>query len=61
MNSRFYTVSFATPDGIVQCGRTFATVRAAKKWARWLATQSYASEVKLYRGQAGEQLLEEAA
>jgi hypothetical protein len=60
VNSRFYTITFTTPDGIVQCGRSFASLRAARKWAKWVAAQPYASAVKLYRGGPGG-MLEEAA
>jgi hypothetical protein len=57
----FYTISFQTADGEVVVSRTFARIQGARKWAKWLATQSYASQVKLYRGRAGDQLLETAA
>lgn len=54
-----FTVSFVSPTG-TEC-RYFSTLRAARKWAKWLGSQPYAASVKLYRGREGECLLEAAA
>ena len=39
--------------------RVFATVRAARKWFTWLSSVSYVAQVNLYRGNTGEELLDQ--
>lgn len=56
-----YTVSFVSLDGQQVVSRFFSTIRAARKWAKMLASKPYASGVKIYRGQVGECLVETAA
>jgi hypothetical protein len=53
-----YTVTFQDENQTEQVSRFFETVRAARKWARWLGQQSFTRTVSLYRGQAGEELIE---
>ncbi len=56
-----YTVSFVSLDGQETVSRFFSTLSAARKWAAWLASRSFAAKAKIYRGSAGSELLEEAA
>ncbi len=56
-----YTVSFVSLDGQETVSRFFSKLSAARKWAAWLTTQTFAAKAKIYRGPAGSELLEEAA
>ncbi len=53
-----YTVAFTHVDGNEHVSRHFDTARAARRWMKWLATTNYAKVVKLYKGQAGDWLVE---
>lgn len=53
-----YTVTFIHTDGSNQVSRYFETVKAARKWIKWMLQQSFVTEVSLYRGNAGEELIE---
>ena len=53
-----YTVTFTDGNGNEQISRFFETIRAARTWAKWLLTQKFQRQVSIYRGQAGEMLLE---
>ena len=52
MRSSFLSVSLLSNDTWT-VSRTFSTVRAARKWARWLSTHSYVQEVAIHRGGPG--------
>ena len=56
MRSSFLSVSFLSNDTWT-VSRTFSTVRAARKWARWLSSHSYVQEVAIHRGGPGGELL----
>jgi len=61
MAASLFTVSFVSSTfGSTEC-RYFSTLRAARKWAKWLGSQPYAGAVKIYRGREGGCLLETAA
>lgn len=51
--SSFYTVTLTTLSGEAQVSRHFQTVKAARKWHRWLLTQSYVRDAAIYRGGVG--------
>jgi hypothetical protein len=54
-----YTVTFQDANTQrEEISRFFETIRAARTWAKWLRGQSFARTVAIYRGQAGEMLLE---
>lgn len=53
-----YTVTFQDVNGVERISRCFETVKAARNWFRWIQAQKFASSVSLYRGQAGEELLQ---
>jgi hypothetical protein len=60
--SSLYTVSFVTPAGEEIVSRFFSRIANARKYARWLISRpSMASSAKIYRGEAGGELLEVAA
>ena len=46
-------VTFTTADGQETVSRFFQTIRAARKWAKWLASQAWASNVRIMRGGPG--------
>lgn len=53
-HSTFYTVSFLNVHtGSFEMSRTYATIRMARKAAKWYSAQGWASEVKIYKGGAG--------
>ena len=51
-SSSFLSVSFSS-NGAWVFSRTFSTLRAARKWARWLSAHSYVEEVAIHRGGPG--------
>ncbi len=56
-SSSFLSVFLLNASGEWLLSRHFSTVRAARNWAKWLRTQSYAKDVAVYRGgQGGERL-----
>jgi hypothetical protein len=56
-----YTVTFKNEAGVEAISRYFETKKAAQKWIKWLSVQSFTTETSLYRGNAGEELLERSA
>ncbi len=52
-----YSVTFKNTDGQETFSHCFETVKAARNWVKWLAKQRFTTEVSLYRGQPGEELL----
>ena len=56
-----YTVTFTDVNGNEQISRYFETIRAARTWTKWLFSQKWQRQVSIYRGQAGEMLLERKA
>lgn len=56
-----YTVTFQNLQCNEEVSRYFETVKAARKWAGWLRKQDWTRQVSIYRGQAGEMLLERVA
>jgi hypothetical protein len=46
-------VTFKAADGNEVVSRYFDTIKAARKWAKWLASQSFASAVRIMRGGPG--------
>jgi hypothetical protein len=52
MPASLLSVSFLSNDSWT-VSRYFSTVRAARKWARFLRSQSYVSEVAIHRGGPG--------
>lgn len=61
MPRSFLSVTFLQASGETVVSRTFTTLQAARKWASWLLTQSYALEVSIYRGAPGATLIERRA
>lgn len=53
MSRNFLVVVFVDLQGNVQQSQTFATLRAARSRARWLAAQSFARDVRILRGGIG--------
>ncbi len=54
----FYTVTFyGITDGNQEVSRHFDTIRAAKNWAKWLATQTWASGVQVWKGGVGGEMV----
>jgi len=48
-------VTFTNTDGNETVSRFFQTLRAARKWAKWLASQAWAANVRIMRcGPGGE-------
>lgn len=55
--SSLLSVSFVDATGEWQLSRYFETLRAARNWARMLASKSYVREVAIHRGgQGGERV-----
>ena len=52
-----FTVTVRLVDGTVEVSRYFETLQAGRKWMRWLLTRPGFTEVSLYRGEAGGELL----
>lgn len=49
-----YEVCFYhTTTGEHTRSRIFQTIKAARKWAKWLASFDYASRVEIFKGGAG--------
>ena len=46
-------VTFRNTDGIETFSRCFDTLRAARKWAKWLSSQKFATNVRIMRGGLG--------
>jgi hypothetical protein len=46
-------VIFRSTDGQETVSRFFNTLRAARKWVKWLASQKWASNVRIMRGGPG--------
>lgn len=56
-STSFLSVSFRNVDGEWSLSRYFQTLRAARSWARWLASQGHVHEVAIHRGgQGGERV-----
>lgn len=52
-----YEVTFTNQTGAVEKSRYFDTLRAAKKWAKWLGTQKFVQATHLWRGGEGAERL----
>lgn len=50
---KFYTVVFADVNGFDQISRHFDTIRAARSWRKWLNSQKWATNVRIYEGGIG--------
>ncbi len=46
-------VTFRNTDGNETVSRFFDTLKAARKWAKWLSAQRHATNVRIMRGGAG--------
>lgn len=46
-------VTFTNNEGQETLSRFFQTIRAARKWAKWLSGQNYAANVRIMRGGPG--------
>ena len=46
-------VTFTNTEGHETVSRFFQTIRAARKWAKWLSCQSFAKNVRIMRGGPG--------
>lgn len=46
-------VTFTNTDGQETLSRFFQTIRAARKWAKWLSDQKFATNVRIMRGGPG--------
>ncbi len=46
-------VTFTNTDGQETVSRFFQTLRAARKWAKWLSAQKFAANVRIMRGGPG--------
>ncbi len=54
----FYQISFVTSvDNNYQAGPLFNTIKAARHYAKWLATQGWATNVQIFRGGVGGELV----
>ena len=54
-----YTVTFQDANTQrEEISQYFETIRAARKWAKWLRSQNWTCTVAIYRGQAGAMLIE---
>lgn len=53
----FFTVSFLHTNGAESVSRFFQTLGAARKWAKFLGSQSYVARVTVYRGPAGGEVI----
>lgn len=51
--STFYAVTAVYADGQEQVSRFFDTLRAARKWAKWLTGQTFTRQVRIMAGGAG--------
>jgi hypothetical protein len=51
--SNFYAVTFQDHAGIETVSRFFDTIKAARKWAKWLGQQRFANAVRIMQGGAG--------
>jgi len=61
MTMTIYTVSYRHIDGNIHTSRLFKTIKAARKWVRFILQLPYSKEVWLHRGQMGEQLIDHQA
>jgi hypothetical protein len=48
-----YAVTAVYADGNEQVSRFFDTLRAARRWAKWLASQDFARKVRIMAGGPG--------
>jgi hypothetical protein len=46
-------VTFVNAEGQETLSRFFTTMRAARKWAKWLASQRFAQRVRIMAGGPG--------
>jgi hypothetical protein len=46
-------VTFRNTDGQETVSRYFDSIKAARKWAKWLSSQSFAAAVRIMRGGPG--------
>ena len=55
-----FTVTFLNTNEIAswQISRVFETLRAARKWVKFLGTRNAISEVKIYRGGIGGEVVQ---
>jgi hypothetical protein len=57
-----YTVTFIhSATQVETISRFFTTKKAAVRWFDWVKKQSYVAVAKLYRGEAGAELIQEVA
>ena len=49
-----YAITFQTVGGEWEHSAYRQTLRAARAWARWLASRKYVAAVKISRGNGGE-------
>jgi hypothetical protein len=57
-----YTVTFTNIDtGLIEKSRFFNTKLAALNWAKWLRTMRFVAETAVFKGDAGEELIERKA
>ena len=59
MNIKLYEVCFYhTTTGEHTRSRIFQTIKAARKWATWLAKLHYTSRVEIFKGGAGGEVVQ---
>jgi hypothetical protein len=46
-------VTFTNTEGQATLSRVFQTISAARKWAKWLSGQKFATDVRIMRGGLG--------
>lgn len=51
--SQILAVTFTASNGQETVSRFFATLRAARKWAKWLGRKVWARNVRIMAGGAG--------
>ena len=56
-----FTVAFINSQNAFEVSNYFNSERKAKNWAKWLRAQKFVKETKVYRGQAGGELIEAKA
>lgn len=56
-----YSVTFLHNNGSVEFSCYRQTKKAARDWAKWLASKSYVSKAFVYEGNVGGNLIEEVA
>ena len=52
-----YAIVFTDTTGQPQCSRFFQKLSAARKYAKWMTAQAWATNVTIYRGGPGGEIV----